>query len=325
MSELENTMPSMLKKVGGFTLVEMIVAITITAILSAGIVSYIGDSVEGFNSSANRNQLASSGRSLMERLALELHNAVPNSVRVTSAVQPGGNQCLEMTPFLAATTYLNPSFSGGGSGIFEIIDTNPQLRMEDPNDLDVDALYAVIYPINTDEFYSAIDDGSPSVVAEIAKLRDTYDGDPPPSNICTDDVSSLSADDAGRTTVCLVDGADGGDEPDDHRFDKRSPVDRIYLATTPISFCVVDNKLYRYEDYGFQATQCDSDTPACLPENATDGRHLLTDKIDNDTLDAFTYLEASLRLNAIVSLELQFEDQGDTVKLKHEIQLRNVP
>jgi MSHA biogenesis protein MshO len=312
----------------GFTLIEMIVAIIISAILAAGIVSYIGDSVEGFNASANRNQLASSGRTVLDRMGLELHNAVPNSVRVTTAVQPGGNQCLEMVPFLAATTYLAPSFSGSGSGIFEAVDTNPQLRMEAPADLDVDALYGIIYPIDTDDLYSAIDDGSPSPLVEIGKLRGTYDNDVTPpavSNVCTDAIGDLDDDALGRTTVCLADGVDGGDEPDNHRFSKRSPVDRMYIATDPISFCVVDTKLYRYEGYGFQATQCDTDTVACLPETAADGRHLVTDNIANDTLDAFALLEQSLRRNAIVTMELNFTDQGDVIKLKHEVQLRNVP
>lgn len=312
-------------KKSGFTIIEMIVAIIISAILAAGIVSYIGSSVEGFSASANRNQLASSGRTVIDRIALELHNAVPNSVRVTTAVQPGGNQCLEMVPFLGATTYLDPSFTGSGVGIFEMIDTNPQLRMEDASDLDEEALYAIIYPINTDDLYSGIDDGSPSPIVEIGKLRDTYDIVPPAGNVCTDDILTLTADDAGRTTVCLVDGIDGGALPDVHRFSKRSPVDRMYIATAPISFCIVDTKLYRYENYGFQATQCDTDTLACLPETAVDGRDLVTDNIDNDTLDAFTILGESLRRNAIVSMELNFTDQGDIVRLKHEVQLRNAP
>lgn len=312
----------------GFTIIEMVISIIIAAILAAGVVSYIGDSVEGFSSSANRNQLASSGRTVLDRMALELHNAVPNSVRVTTAVQPGGNQCLEMVPFLGATTYLDPSFSASGSGIFEAIDTNPQLRMETAADLNEDALYAIIYPINTDDLYSGIADGSPSPIVEIGKLRGTYDLDvtpPPVGNVCTDAIGTLDDDDLGRTTVCLVDGVDGGDEPDNHRFSKRSPVDRLYIATAPISFCVVDSKLYRYEGYGFQETQCDTDTLACLPETAAAGRHLVTENIDNDGLDAFTYLAGSLRRNAIVSMEMNFTDQGDTVRLKHEVQMRNVP
>lgn len=310
----------------GFTIIEMVVTIVVAAIMAMGIVSFIGDSAEGFAASANRNRLASSGRTVIDRLALELHNAVPNSIRVTTAVQPGGNQCLELVPFLGVTTYLNPSFTGGGSSRFEVIDFNPSLRMEDASDLDEDNVYAVIYPIDTDELYAGLSTSGPGPIVEVGKLRDTYDNDPsPPADVCTDALVDMDPDEVGRTTVCLADGADVDTDPDDFRFDRRSPVQRFYLATNPVSFCVVDDKIYRYGNYGFHADQCDSGTIACLPDNAVDGRDLITDRLDNDTLDAFSLIEPSLRRNAIISLNLNFTDQGDVVTLKHEVLMRNVP
>jgi MSHA biogenesis protein MshO len=310
----------------GFTIIEMVVAIVIAAIMAAGIVSYIGDSVEGFSSSANRNKLASSGRTVVDRLALELHNAVPNSIRVTTAVQPGGNQCLEMLPFLGATTYLNPAFTGSGSSRFEVINFNPSLRMEAAADLGVDNVYAVIYPINTVDLYAGLSTAGPGSIVEVGKLRDTYDNDPtPPTDVCTDPLVDMIADAEGRTTVCLADGPDVDTDPDAFRFSLRSPVQRLYLATNPVSFCVVDDKIYRYKNYGFHEDQCDPDTAACLPDNAVDGRDLITDRLDNDTLDAFSLIAQSLRRNAIISLNLNFTDQGDVITLQHEVLMRNVP
>lgn len=311
----------------GFTIIEMVVSIVVAAIMAMGIVSFIGDSAEGFAASANRNRLASSGRTVIDRLALELHNAVPNSIRVTPALQPGGNQCLELVPFLGVTTYLNPSFTGGGSSRFEVIDFNPTLRMEDASDLDEENVYAVIYPIDTGDLYAGLSTIGPGPIVEVGKLRDTYDNDPPPppTDVCIDALGGMVADAQGRTTVCLADGPDVGNAPDDFRFDRRSPVQRMYLATNPVSFCVVDDKIYRYENYGFHAVQCDSDTAACLPDTAAGGRDLITDRLDNDTLDAFSLVEQSLRRNAIVSLNLNFTDQGDVVTLKHEVLMRNVP
>lgn len=311
----------------GFTIIEMVVSIVIAAIMAMGLVSFIGDSAEGFAASANRNRLASSGRTVIDRVALELHNAVPNSIRVTTAVD--GNQCLEMVPFLGATTYLDPSFTGGGSSRFEVIDFNPSLRMEDATDLEEENVYAVIYPINTVDLYAGLSTPGPGPIVEVGKLRDTYDNDPlpPPVDICTDALGSMVADLQGRTTVCLADGADVDSDPDDFRFARRSPVQRLYLAANPVSFCVVDDKIYRYENYGFQTAQCDPGTAACLPNNAVDGRDLITDRLDNATmaLQAFALVEPSLRRNAIISLTLNFTDQGDVVTLKHEVLMRNVP
>ncbi|OGT74679.1 MAG: hypothetical protein A3H44_03295 [Gammaproteobacteria bacterium RIFCSPLOWO2_02_FULL_57_10] len=310
----------------GFTIIEMVVTIVLAAIMAMGIVSFIGDSVEGFASSANRNRLASSGRTVIDRLALELHNAVPNSVRVTAAVD--GNQCLEMVPFLGVTTYLNPSFTDVGSSRFEVIDFNPSLQMEDASDLGEDNVYAVIYPIDTAELYAGMSTAGVGPIVEVGKLRDTYDNDlTPPTDVCTDALAGMDPDEEGRATVCLLDGADDLDSDSEFRFARRSPVQRMYLASNPVSFCVVDDKIYRYENYGFRATQCDPDTVACLPDNAVDGRDLITDRLDNATLDLepFALVEQSLRRNAIISLNLNFTDQGDVVTLKHEVLMRNVP
>jgi MSHA biogenesis protein MshO len=300
----------------GFTLVEMVVTIIVAAIISVGVVTYIGDSVEGFASSNNRSRLASSGRTVIDRIALELHNAVPNSVRLTSA-QPNGDQCLELMPFVGATTYFNPAFTGAGSTQFEVVDFNPA-----PDLAELDTLYAVIYPISTAALYDSA--SSPGPLARVETVRSTYDPLLTPDACAAEPFAGVSLNE-GKSTLCLADGDDVDTAPDAHRFSLRSPVDRVYLATSPVSFCVVGPRIYRYENYGLRDTQCTPSTPSCLPQTAADGRHLITNRLDNAGLTAFTLLEQSLRRNAMINFDLNFTDQGDVVELKHEIQMRNVP
>lgn len=272
----------------GFTLIEIVVTILVSSIMAIGIVSYIGDSVEGFAVSGNRNKLASSGRTVVDRVALELHNAVPNSVRVTAA-EPGGNQCLEFIPFTGASSYLDAPFTGGGADEFDAIDFNPELLYDSPAEV-----YAVVYPINTDVLYEF---ANPGPMALIDEIEDTGGAD-------------------GIVTVRL-------DET--HRFTRRSPVDRFYVAKTPVSFCVVNNQLFRYQNYGIQETQCTSSTPpGCLPSSAPD-RSLISDELSNAGRAAFTVLPPTLRRNAIISMDLNFSSEGDVVSLKHEVLMRNVP
>jgi len=300
----------------GFTLIEMVVTIIIAAILSVGIVTYLGDSVEGFASSNNRSRLASSGRTVIDRIALELHNAVPNSVRL-SAVQPNGDQCLELMPFVGATTYFNPSFTSTGNTQFEVVNFNPALELAAYSDT-----YAVIYPISTAALYAGVD--SPGPIAAVETVRSTYDESLTPDACAAEPFAGISLAE-GKSTVCLADGDDVDALPDAHRFALRSPVDRLYFATAPVSFCVAGERIYRYQDYGLQATQCTPSTPSCLPQTTATGRHLITNRLDNAGLQAFTLLPQSLRRNAMVNFDLNFTDQGDAVELKHEIQMRNVP
>lgn len=271
----------------GFTIIEIVVTILVSSILAVGIVGYIGDAIEGFAASGNRNKLATNGRVVVDRIAMELHNAVPNSLRVSTA-QPAGDQCLEFIPFTAATSYIDAPFTGGGGTVIEAVDFNPALTLASPA-----GVHAVIYPINTQDLY---DGGSPGPRALVDEIEDTGGAD-------------------GKVTVTL---------DATHRFSRRSPVQRFYVSGEPVSFCLVGAQLFRYENYGFQSTQCTTATPACLPTTAPD-RQLISEQIDNTGLAAFDIIPGTLRRNAIVSMDFNFTEAGDVVKIKHEVLMRNVP
>jgi MSHA biogenesis protein MshO len=152
---------------------------------------------------------------------------------------------------------------------------------------------AVIYPIDTQDLY---DGGSPGPRALVDRIEDTGGND-------------------GQVTITLE---------STHRFSRRSPVQRMYIAEQPVSFCVVGEQMFRYQDYGFQSTQCTPSTPTCLPATAPD-RQLISLNIDNTGLTAFELLAGNLRRNAIVSMEFNFTEAGDEVRLRHEVLMRNVP
>jgi MSHA biogenesis protein MshO len=281
----------------GFTLVEMVIAILISGIIAVGVVTYIGDTINGFVSSGDRNKLASSGRVVVDRIAMELHNAVPNSIRVTAA-QPNGDQCMEFIPFLGASNYLSAPFTGLGGTTVRSIDFNPPLLLASGAEE-----FAVIYPINTAGLY---DVDNRSSMAPLDSIVDTGGAD-------------------GIVTITL-DAA--------HRFPRRSPVDRIYIAQDPVSFCVVGSQLYRYSNYGVALTQCTPTTNSCevgspLPDrrlpSALPDRVLISDRLDNTDLTAFSLMTPTLRRNAIVSMELNFTENNDIVRLKHEVLMRNAP
>lgn len=264
----------------------MVTTILISSILAVGVVSYIADTTESFVTSSNRSRLAGSGRAALDRMTFEIHNALPNSVRVNTAAL-NGDQCLEFMPALKATTYINPSFSGGGSSSFDVIDFNPLTTIASPA-----GIYAAIYPIDTADLYDYSDDVGPLALI--------------------DEISDPSGAD-GEMTVTL-DTA--------HRFSKRSASNRVFLVDEPVSFCVVEDRLYRYSNYGVEATQCTPDT--CLPSSLPD-RALIAESIENSGLTAFSVGAATTRRNAIVSFDFLMSSQGDSVRLNHEVQTHNVP
>jgi len=269
----------------GFTIVELVTVILITAILSVGVINFIADSVDGYTGAASRNQLASNGRTLVERITLELHNALPNSVRTTST-SSNGNQCIEFIPSLAASRYLNAPFDSAQAS-FEIAPFSPPAPTQ--------ADFVVIYPSDTGQIYAAPNPGPRAAIDSISGP------DPDPD-----------ADD--RLTLSLASA---------HQFNGRSPVERLYLVDQPVSFCIVGSRLYRYQDYGYFNPQPQPGVPG-FPASAPQ-RQLLANNLDNTGITGFQLLPPNLRRNALVKLTLYVTDRGDTLRLDHEVFIRNVP
>jgi hypothetical protein len=118
-----------------------------------------------------------------------------------------------------------------------------------------------------------------------------------------------------------------------HRFKRRSAVERLFVTDQPVSYCIRGTKLYRYTNYGFHdAPQLlplrpDGLTCAaaqCLPAT-TPNRVLITDQLDNSALtggvngQAFDQVTASRRRNAVIQLDFNFNQDGQTIRLNHEV------
>lgn len=70
----------------GFTLVEMVVVIAVTAIISAAVAVFIKLPVQGYTDAARRAEMTDIADTALRRIGRDLRLALPNSVRVT-----GGN------------------------------------------------------------------------------------------------------------------------------------------------------------------------------------------------------------------------------------------
>lgn len=69
----------------GFTLVEMIVVITITGILAAAVAVFIRRPVESYVDAARRAELTDIADGALRRITRDVRMALPNSVRITTA------------------------------------------------------------------------------------------------------------------------------------------------------------------------------------------------------------------------------------------------
>jgi MSHA biogenesis protein MshO len=295
-------------KNAGFTLIELVVTLVVSGILAIGTVAFISRTVEGLDSAASRNKLASAGRTAISRMSLELHNALPNSIRTA-----GSDQCIEFVPVRAATTYIDPAFANPAKVSFDVVDFVEENAVFLPSAPPL--LYGVIYPRNSNQVYDG-DNGT-------AALPVVFNNRSPVQAI------SVIADHGSITDLSTVTLTTA------HRFRRRSPNERFFVVTQPVSFCIVGEKLYRYSNYGFHQNQtvieesgsCDAATAnRCLPNYAnhttTPNKVLIVDSISSG---AFTVGNQNLERNSLVSIELNFASDLDSIALKNEVLTRSVP
>ena len=86
----------------GFTLVEMVVVITIVGILAAGAALFIRNPTQAFIDSENRANLTVRADTALRRMASDIRNALPNSVRTSVS---GANSFIEFVPVNSAGRY----------------------------------------------------------------------------------------------------------------------------------------------------------------------------------------------------------------------------
>lgn len=277
----------------GFSLIEMIVALVILGILAAGTTAFIVRSVEGYRDTARRDQLASTARLAAERISRELRGALPNSVRVS------GN-CIEFMPLVSGARYQREtgSYPSGEailalpvSGFSEAASTLDALDLN--GDFSQGGFALAVYPLgpgsgNGDPYAS----GDPGVRFPIQSV-------------------STSGRPAGVSRVTLI-GA--------HQFSRQSAAQRLFVTRDPVSFCVLSNgELRRYHDYGVQASQ-----PAPPAGGDLLAEHLpLRD--GGGAVQPFRFTAGSLNRNGLVALDLRFMQNEEWVRIRHDIQLRNVP
>jgi MSHA biogenesis protein MshO len=105
---------TILHRMKGVTLIELIVVIAITSIIAAVVAVFIRRPVEGYADAARRASLTDEADTAMRRMARDLRLALPNSVRVY-----GGGQFVEFIETSGGGRYRAEPDSGGGGNVLD--------------------------------------------------------------------------------------------------------------------------------------------------------------------------------------------------------------
>ena len=108
------------------------------------------------------------------------------------------------------------------------------------------------------------------------------------------------------------------------RFEKNSPQKRLYVVDQPNAFCQVADHIFYYRNYGFvgDINNLIASLPSTVPNRLLIGKGVVANSL------VFNYLPSSLRRNALVTYELQLQDDSNASEIhsiNQEVQIRNVP
>ena len=263
----------------GFTLIELIVVIVLLGIVGLASTSLIRFGALIFTDIANRDEILSSSRFVIERLNRELREALPNSVRETNT---GAIQCLEYIPVVASSYY---------SAIPETGRNGSQVKAIPPDGYSFTSGESLVV-------YPSVKNAQLDVYQDNANKRHLID--------------SFSPGAAGELATFTL--------TSNTTYAQSSPARRLYIVNQPVSYCVIGGKLYRYSQYGYNATQQTIGMGAGV---------LMADILTNDLSVAleqpFSVTQATLTRNAYVTLYLKFGINDGELVFNNEVHVANAP
>ncbi len=281
--------------VGGFTLIELAVTMTLSVIVVAFAAVFISVPVQGFVDQSRRARLVDASDSAVDRLIRDVRRALPNSVRTTAA---GGVAVLEVLSTVDGARYRqNPP--GGAPRQLDMSTADASFNA-------IGGFTGIAKPFSSTTHYLSIYNvGVPG--ANAYELGNVITPAGTQIDITTDTF-------AGEDRVTLS---------PPFQFAYGSPSRRVYLVDGAISYLCdpVAGTLRRYSGYAIAANQADRDTHAELT-GAGANVALLANLVSGC---AFSYTPGTAERAGLLSVELTVAESGETVSLLSQVHVDNVP
>lgn len=133
-----------LRRVSGFTLIELITVIIVLAITSTIGAGFVVDVVDQYQKAQVRSTLVRRGSVVMEQLSRQLRMAVPNSVRISPT-----SDCVEYMPLLGGSFYTDAvsDAENGMAAVSAVSTVSFSLNGETPE-------HVLIAPMSASEIYT---------------------------------------------------------------------------------------------------------------------------------------------------------------------------
>ena len=279
----------------GFTLIELIVTMSITTVVVAFAALFINGPVQGFTDQVRRAELVDSAESSLRRMGRDIRRALPNSVRVTTN---GSIAAIEFLNTVEGIRYRAGPPPGDPDGWLTFSAADNRFNS-------IGRFDAITKPFTSESHYLSIYNvGVPGA--------DAYEL----SNVITPEGTEIEIEVnlAGEDRVTLNPA---------FQFAYPSPRQRVYLVDTPVSFLcdTASGTLSRYDGYTITSNHADRDSAAELL--AAGGTAAVTS--DNMSACTFTFTPGTAQRAGLVTLSLTVTQDGESIVLLQQVHVDNVP
>lgn len=280
---------------GGFTLVELVVTLTIGVIVAGFAAVFVSGPVLGFTDQARRVRLVDSADAALQRMSRDIRRALPNSVRVADS---GAVAAIELLSTVDGARYRR-EVPGPADRILDFSAPDSAFNVIGP-------FTRIALPFSSTNHHLAIYNvGVPGANAyELANVMT-----PPGTRI---DIVADAFAGEDRVTITPA-----------FRFAYESPTQRVFLVDGAISY-VCDSAagtLTRYTGYTIAADHSDRDSAVELLAAGATPSLVAAEITDCD----MSYAPGTAERAGMVTLGIAVGSQGETIRLLAQVHVENVP
>jgi MSHA biogenesis protein MshO len=283
------------RRQNGFTLVELVVTMTVSAVVVSFMAMFITGPVSGFADQSRRARLVDSADTSLRRMSRDVRRALPNTVRTRAN---GSVVALEMLSTVDGGRY-RAQPPGTADQVLDFTAADSAFNV-------IAAFTQIAKPFSSTVHYLAIYNvGVPGA--------DAYEL----SNVITPPGTQIDV---------AVDGASGEDRvtlTPAFRFAYGAPTQRVFLVDGPVSYLcdAAGGTLTRYDSYAIAQDHAARDSAVELLA-AGASASLMADRVASCS---FSYAPGTAERAGLLSLELNVSTQGESINLLSQVHVDNVP
>ena len=285
----------------GFTMIELVMVISLMSIVGVLVSLIVSNQMLGYVDIARRAALVDRAETAVRRMARDIRNAIPNTIRVTSTF-------IEFVPIENAGRYRALNSTVATSDILDFTQTDNRFQVLGSLTAPASGSQLVIYNIGL------VNGGTPVAGSNVYAAASSSTFPPSGSHVISPAGTSLSVStDSAGDFVTLG---------SSFQFAFASPASRFYVVKGALTYgCnLSDGKITRYSGYALQTSQPSNASTAPLstaPSKAT--------LINNVTACSFSYSTGSAQRSGLLTILIRIADQGEIIELMHQVHVNNAP